>query len=142
LDRHLELVQGASNLLGVALPNVRPGVKRAGRTNGDAGVAGFGRPADAAAERIHSLLQDPLAEVAHTLRSPLTAIKGYSTSLLQPGLTWPPEVQREFLKTIARASDQLDRALQDLLEPRSRRQTPTPRQQALPAPAELQDAAG
>lgn len=48
----------------------------------------------------------------------MTAIKGYSSSLLQSDLTWSPEVQHEFLKTIDREADRLERVVSDLLAPR------------------------
>ncbi|HLF04821.1 MAG TPA: histidine kinase dimerization/phospho-acceptor domain-containing protein, partial [Dehalococcoidia bacterium] len=54
-------------------------------------------------------------DAAHALRTPLTAIKGYSSSLLQSDLTWTPEVQHEFLKTIDREADRLERVVSDLL---------------------------
>ena len=54
-------------------------------------------------------------DAAHALRTPLTAIKGYSSSLLQSDLTWTPEVQHEFLKTIDREADRLDQVVSDLL---------------------------
>jgi signal transduction histidine kinase len=56
-------------------------------------------------------------DAAHALRTPLTAIKGYSSSLLQSDLTWTPEVQHEFLKTIDREADRLERVVSDLLAP-------------------------
>ena len=34
--------------------------------------------------------------LAHALRSPLAAIKGYSSAFLQTDITWPEELQRNF----------------------------------------------
>ncbi len=61
--------------------------------------------------------QDLLVDAAHALRNPLTSIKGYSSSLLQSDLTWSPEVQQEFLKTIYQETDRLEQVVQDLLAP-------------------------
>ncbi len=57
-----------------------------------------------------------LADAAHALRNPLTAIKGCSSSLLQSDLSWSPEVQQEFLKTIDRETDRLEQVVRDLLD--------------------------
>ena len=46
----------------------------------------------------------------------MTSIKGYSSTLLQPDISWPPEQYREFLETIDQEADRLDRAIGDLLE--------------------------
>ena len=62
-----------------------------------------------------SLRQEFLVDRAHSLRSPLSSIKGYSSTLLQPDVSWPPEVRREFLETIDREADQLNLAINDLL---------------------------
>lgn len=63
----------------------------------------------------HSQHPESLADLAHALRTPLSSIKGYSSSLLQPGLSWIPEIHREFLVTIDREADQLSRVIDDLL---------------------------
>lgn len=58
-------------------------------------------------------------DLAHALRSPLAAIKGYSSALLQTDITWPEELQREFLETIDRETDLLDQVVGKLLAPAS-----------------------
>ena len=58
-------------------------------------------------------------DLAHLLRTPLTSIKGYTSSLLRPDLTWPPELQREFLQTIDQETDRLDQAVSNLLTARA-----------------------
>ena len=55
------------------------------------------------------------AGAVHELRAPLTAIKGYSSALLQSDVSWPPEIYREFLETIDRETDRLDHVVGDLL---------------------------
>jgi signal transduction histidine kinase len=61
--------------------------------------------------------RDLLVDAAHALRNPLTAIKGFSSSLLQSDLTWSSEDQQEFLKTIDRETDRLEQVVRDLLAP-------------------------
>ena len=56
------------------------------------------------------------ADLAHTLRSPLTSIKGYTSSLLRTDVSWSEELEREFLETIDREADRLNQAVNDLLE--------------------------
>ena len=56
-----------------------------------------------------------LIHAAHTLRTPLTSIKGYSSTLLQADVAWPPELYQEFLQTIDREADRLTSAVNDLL---------------------------
>ena len=65
----------------------------------------------------YSLSHQKLLDAAHALRTPLSSIKGYSSTLLQTDIAWPPELHQEFLQTIDREADQLDRAINDLLSP-------------------------
>ncbi|MSQ07677.1 MAG: GAF domain-containing protein [Dehalococcoidia bacterium] len=67
---------------------------------------------------------DLLVDAAHALRNPVTAIKGYSSSLLQGDLTWSPEIQQEFLKTIDRETDRLEQVVRDLLAPPDSAESP------------------
>ena len=55
------------------------------------------------------------AGLAHALRTPLSSIKGYSSSLLQTDISWTPEVRKEFQETIDREADHLNRVIDDLL---------------------------
>lgn len=76
-------------------------------------VQDFGGP-----ERIRSsdsLRRDLLVNAAHALRTPLSSIKGYSSTLLQSDVEWPPELHQEFIETINREADQLGLAIIDLL---------------------------
>jgi GAF domain-containing protein len=57
-----------------------------------------------------------LADAAHALRSPLSSIKGYSSTLLQLDVAWSPEEYQEFLKTIDHEADELNRAIDSLLD--------------------------
>jgi len=57
-----------------------------------------------------------LMDAAHALRNHLSSIKGYSSTLLQPDVAWPPELHQEFLETIDRKADQMNRAIAELLD--------------------------
>ena len=59
--------------------------------------------------------QLPLVNLAHQMRTPLTAIKGYTTTLLQPDLTWTPEERNQFLHTIDAEVDHLNEVIGSLL---------------------------
>lgn len=57
-----------------------------------------------------------LSLVSHDLRTPLTHIKGYASSLLQTDIQWEPEVQREFLEGIDRETDRLTKMVNNILD--------------------------
>jgi two-component system phosphate regulon sensor histidine kinase PhoR len=64
------------------------------------------------AERMRSAL---LATVSHELRSPLTAISGYTETLLRDG-PWDDRTQREFLEVIALSASRLSGLVDNLLD--------------------------
>ncbi|HEY2596823.1 MAG TPA: ATP-binding protein [Chloroflexota bacterium] len=64
------------------------------------------------AERMRSAL---LATVSHELRSPLTAISGYTETLLQDG-PWDESTRREFLEVIALSASRLSGLVDNLLD--------------------------
>jgi signal transduction histidine kinase len=64
------------------------------------------------AERMRSAL---LATVSHELRSPLTAISGYTATLLHDG-PWDERTQREFLEVIALSASRLSALVDNLLD--------------------------
>lgn len=57
-----------------------------------------------------------LAAVGHELRTPLAAIKGHASTLLQQDVNWPPEDERHFLQTISSEADRLARLVSNLLD--------------------------
>lgn len=61
-------------------------------------------------------ISDLMSTLAHEMRTPLTAIKGYSTALLMEDVTFSPETQREFLGFIDEECDVLETLIHDLLE--------------------------
>ncbi|MFQ6031263.1 MAG: sensor histidine kinase, partial [Dehalococcoidia bacterium] len=64
-----------------------------------------------------SMGRELLVDAAHALRSPLAAIKGYCSALLQSDVTWPPELSREFLETIDEETEVLNLVVGELLAP-------------------------
>ena len=57
-----------------------------------------------------------LAAVGHELRTPLAAIKGHASTLLQDDVTWPVDDQRHFLLTISAEADRLAQMVSNLLD--------------------------
>src|SRR2546421_12900481 len=57
-----------------------------------------------------------LAAVGHEVRTPLTAIKGYASTLLQEDVTWSAADQRHFLQTISSEADRLAQLVSNLLD--------------------------
>ncbi len=57
-----------------------------------------------------------LAAVGHELRTPLAAIKGHASTLLQEDITWSLTDQRHFLQTISGEADRLAQLVSNLLD--------------------------
>ena len=57
-----------------------------------------------------------LAAVGHELRTPLAAIKGHASTLLQDDITWSLADQRHFLQTISSEADRLAQLVSNLLD--------------------------
>lgn len=57
-----------------------------------------------------------LAAVGHEVRTPLAAIKGHASTLLQDDVNWSPEEQRKSLRTISDEADRLAGLVRDLLD--------------------------
>jgi PAS domain S-box-containing protein len=57
-----------------------------------------------------------LAAVGHELRTPLAAIKGHASTLLQEDVTWSPADQRHSLQTISGEADRLAQLVSNLLD--------------------------
>lgn len=69
-----------------------------------------------ALEELDKLRSALLASVSHELRTPLAAIKGLSSTLIQPDVKWDPETQNDFLKTIDHETDVLTHIVDDLMQ--------------------------
>jgi two-component system sensor histidine kinase KdpD len=57
-----------------------------------------------------------LGSVTHDLRTPLAAIKAAASSLLQPGVSWSNEDERDLLESIDVSADRLNRLVSNLLD--------------------------
>ncbi|GHO83920.1 ATP-binding protein [Dictyobacter formicarum] len=57
-----------------------------------------------------------LAAVGHEVRTPLAAIKGYVSTLLQEDVSWSTADQRHFLQTISSEADRLTQMVKNLLD--------------------------
>jgi two-component system sensor histidine kinase KdpD len=57
-----------------------------------------------------------LGSVTHDLRTPLAAIKAATSSLLQPGVAWSNEDERDLLESIDESADRLNRLVSNLLD--------------------------
>jgi len=57
-----------------------------------------------------------LAAVGHELRTPLAAIKGHASTLLQEDVSWSVADQRHFLRTISGEADRLAQLVSNLLD--------------------------
>jgi signal transduction histidine kinase len=57
-----------------------------------------------------------LAAVGHELRTPLAAIKGHASTLLQKDISWSLDDQHHFLQTISSEADRLAQLVSNLLD--------------------------
>jgi two-component system phosphate regulon sensor histidine kinase PhoR len=64
--------------------------------------------------RLEEIRRDFVANASHELKTPLTSIRGYTETLLAGGL--PVSEQGQFLATIARNAERLQRIVDDLLD--------------------------
>ena len=64
---------------------------------------------------LDTMRKEFLANVSHELRTPLAVIKGYASSLLQPDVSFDEQTWRDFLSSIDRDADRLNRLVDDLL---------------------------
>jgi two-component system, OmpR family, phosphate regulon sensor histidine kinase PhoR len=64
--------------------------------------------------RLEDVRRDFVANASHELKTPLTAIRGYSETLLDAEL--PPELRRQFAETVKDNADRLQRIVDDLLD--------------------------
>lgn len=64
--------------------------------------------------RLEDARRDFVANASHELKTPLTAIRGYSETLLDEDL--PPPLRRRFTETVRANADRLQRIVDDLLD--------------------------
>lgn len=99
-SRELELLEGISREMAIAICNAQ--------LYEEASSARSLRELDA-------MRRELLATVSHEFRTPLAAIKGYASALLQPDVDFDRETRDEFLRTIDGETDRLNRVVEDLL---------------------------
>jgi len=68
-----------------------------------------------ALRELDALRTEFLANVSHELRTPLAVIKGSANSLLQPDVSFDEQTWRDFLQSIDKDADRLNRLVEDLL---------------------------
>lgn len=68
-----------------------------------------------AERRLTQLQSEFIATISHELKTPLSFIKGYSTTLLRKDTNWSEETQREFLTVIDEETDRLTELVENLL---------------------------
>jgi two-component system phosphate regulon sensor histidine kinase PhoR len=64
--------------------------------------------------RLEGVRRDFVANASHELKTPLTAIRGYSETLLDADL--PPELRERFARTVKDNAERLQRIVDDLLD--------------------------
>ena len=64
--------------------------------------------------RLEDVRRDFVANASHELKTPLTAIRGFAETLLDPQL--PPELRVQFTQTVKANADRLQRIVDDLLD--------------------------
>jgi signal transduction histidine kinase len=64
--------------------------------------------------RLEDVRRDFVANASHELKTPLTAIRGYAETLLDPDL--PADLRGQFTQTVKANADRLQRIVEDLLD--------------------------
>lgn len=64
--------------------------------------------------RLEGVRRDFVANASHELKTPLTVIRGYSETLLDPQL--PPDLRTRFTEIVGQNADRLQRIVDDLLD--------------------------
>src|SRR4051812_38271874 len=93
-----------------------PSEKRATRQMPDRSPAISPQNENQTSQNGELLQAELLATVSHELRSPLTAINGYASTLLLHEYRITPEERREFLLIIKAASQRLEKLISQMLE--------------------------
>ncbi|HZD00401.1 MAG TPA: GAF domain-containing protein [Actinomycetes bacterium] len=65
--------------------------------------------------QLDQMRDDFVAMTTHELRTPLTVIRGFTATLLRPGISLDPDEQRHFVQVIDRQTARLARLVEDLL---------------------------
>ena len=67
-------------------------------------------------ERAVRVRDELLASASHELRTPISHVKGFVSSLRQPDVEWDEDVRQDFLAEIERETDRLAKLIGDLLD--------------------------
>ncbi|HEY91882.1 MAG TPA: response regulator [Dehalococcoidia bacterium] len=68
-----------------------------------------------AIRELETMRADLLANISHGLRTPLAAIKGYASTILQPDVTFDRQSLHDFLRTIDEEADRLNHLIEEIL---------------------------
>ncbi len=68
-----------------------------------------------ALRELETMRADLLANVSHGLRTPLAAIKGFASTILQPDVTFDRQSLHDFLRTIDEEADRLNHLIEEIL---------------------------
>ncbi len=67
-------------------------------------------------ESMAQMWSEMLAGLSHDLRTPLSCIKGYITTLLREDVTWDPATEKEFMNIIVEETDHIESLINNLLD--------------------------
>lgn len=67
-------------------------------------------------ESMAQMWSEMLAGLSHDLRTPLSCIKGYITTLMREDVTWDPATEKEFMNIIVEETDHIETLINNLLD--------------------------
>ena len=67
-------------------------------------------------ENMAQMWSEMLAGLSHDLRTPLSCIKGYITTLLREDVSWEPAAEKEFMNIIVEETEHIENLIDNLLD--------------------------
>lgn len=67
-------------------------------------------------EDMAQMWSEMLAGLSHDLRTPLSCIKGYITTLMREDVAWEPATEKEFMNIIVEETDHIENLIDNLLD--------------------------
>ena len=67
-------------------------------------------------QNIAQMWSEMLAGLSHDLRTPLSCIKGYITTLMREDVAWDPALEKEFMTVIIEETDHIENLINNLLD--------------------------